>query len=177
MFDYALQMTLHHEGGFVDDPDDPGGATYRGISLRFLEAIEEDVDRDGDVDADDVISLRGDPEGIKDLYFRHFWEPNRLDEIQSGPVACKIFDMAVNMGSRQAWRIAQTACNMLHSPNIAVDGIVGPATIGCVNDLADVDFRLLGSIRTAQAQFYANLIASRPELRKFRLGWMRRAAA
>lgn len=176
-FERALERTLEHEGGWVDDPDDPGGATYKGISLRFLQLADEDIDRDGDVDADDVRALQDDPERLAALYRDHFWEPYKLDQIRSDMISCKIFDMIVNMGPRQAWKLVQTACNMLHSPNLAVDGILGPQTLGTVNELTGADYRLIGAIRTAQTQFYANLVAGRPELAKFRLGWMRRAAA
>ena len=175
-FQYALYCTLHHEGGFVDDPDDPGGATYRGVSLRFLRSIGEDIDGDGDVDYDDIIALtRAEPDRIASIYREQFWLPNRLHELQSELIAVKAFDMCVNLGGRKAWKLIQRAARS-GVEHLKVDGIVGPKTIGAVNSLASTDYRLLAMIRQQQADFYGRLIHSRPRLAKFELGWLRRAA-
>jgi len=170
-FNWALTKTLHHEGGFVDHPNDPGGATYRGISLRFLRANGEDIDADGDVDLDDVRALIDNPETVNGLYQQYFWTPNRLGEVRSELLSCKIFDMCVNMGSRQAWKIVQKASGRLVS-----DGIVGPKTLELLAEYEKKDWELLERIRYEQALFYRTLADRKPDLRVFLGGWLRRAA-
>ncbi len=180
-FDPSFESVLRHEGGFVDHPRDPGGATNFGISLRYLirrgdldrdGLLDGDMDGDGDIDVDDIRALG--PDNVKHLYHTGFWSPNRLDEVREQEVATKIFDMCVNMGSRQAWRIVQRACNFFVDLDpLVVDGIVGPATLGAVNSIAD----LMGPLRDQQAQFYEDLVDARPDLEVFLEGWLNRARA
>lgn len=182
-FDWALRVVLHHEGGFVDDPDDPGGATDFGISLRFLQTVLEDsdedgfadgdIDRDGDIDSDDIREL--DLDDVSKLYEKKFWKSAKCDKIKSQLIAVKAFDMAVNMGPKQAWKLIQRACNTL-GETLTVDGKVGTKTLASVNSLSDRDFMLVTNIRREQDKFYGSLAAKKPSLAKFLLGWRRRAA-
>ena len=182
-FEWALRVVLHHEGGFVDDRDDPGGATDFGISLRFLKTVLEDadedgfadgdIDRDGDIDIDDIRSL--DLSDVADLYEKKFWKKAKCDKINSEMIATKVFDMAVNMGPAQAWKLTQRACNTL-GQTLTVDGKAGTKTLAAVNSLLERDFMLMTNVRREQDKFYANLIIKKPTLEKFSLGWRRRAA-
>jgi lysozyme family protein len=182
-FKWALKVVLHHEGGFVDDRDDPGGATDFGISLRFLQSVLEDsdgdgfadgdIDRDGDIDIDDIRSL--DLDDVEKLYKNKFWKKAKCDKIISQLVAVKVFDMAVNMGPSQAWKLVQRACGTL-GKTLTVDGKAGTKTLAAVNSLSKKDFMLVVNIRREQDQFYERLILKKPALAKFRLGWRRRAA-
>jgi lysozyme family protein len=182
-FEWALQNVLHHEGGFVDHSDDPGGATDFGISLRFLQGILEDndedgfadgdIDRDGDIDVDDIRSL--DLDDVKKLYKDKFWKVAKCDKIKSEMIATKTFDMAVNMGPSQAWKLVQRGANSL-GESLKVDGKAGAKTLAAVNSLTDRDFMLITNIRRVQDKFYESLIVKKPSLASFRLGWRRRAA-
>lgn len=170
-FRWALKKTLHHEGGFVDNPADPGGATFRGVSLRFLKAEGHDVDGDGDVDLRDIQALVAQPEVVDGIYQMYFWTPNRLNEVPSELLSCKIFDMCVNMGPRQAWKLVQRA-----SGRLTADGIVGPKTIEHLVQSDVMDYKLLAKIRLEQDKFYCQLVKTKPELGVFLKGWRRRAA-
>ena len=182
IFDWAVENVLHHEGGWVNNPNDPGGATNFGISLRYLQARGDldgdglpdgDLDGDGDVDIDDIrLASRDD---AIELYRTGFWNPGRFGEVQSSLVAVKSFDMAVNMGSKQAWKLVQRACNKLGS-QLIVDGKVGANTLKAVNSYRKTDYQLIETIRERQANFYETLIERKPSLDEFRLGWRRRAA-
>ena len=181
-FDWAVQCVLHHEGGWTDNPNDPGGATNFGISLRYLQARGDldgdglpdgDMDGDGDVDVDDIRAI--DSGDAIELYRTGFWLPNMLDRVRSELVATKIFDMAVNMGSRQAWKLVQRSANKLGS-DLTVDGLVGGFTISAVNSYLRSDYDLVNVIRDRQANFYETIIERKPKLATFRLGWRRRAA-
>lgn len=182
-FDWALRVVLHHEGGFTDDAADPGGATDFGISLRFLQTVLEDsdedgfadgdIDRDGDIDVDDIRSLSLDD--VAELYEKKFWKKAKCDKIRSEMLAVKAFDMSVNMGPSQAWKLIQRGCNTLGT-SLTIDGKPGPVTLAAVNSLHDKDFMLVTNIRREQDKFYESLIVKKPTLAKFRLGWRRRAA-
>ena len=184
-FDAAFDVVLGHEGGFVDHDADPGGATNFGISLRYLQrrgdldddgVLDGDLDGDGDVDIDDIIALT--PARSKHLYHSGFWVPNRLPEVENNEVATKIFDIAVNTGSRQAWRIVQRACNTACEPGdeLEVDGKVGPKTLAIVNAISQKEV-LLDAIRAEQLAFYEDLVERKPDLAVFLDGWANRAMA
>lgn len=173
-FSKAIAVVLEHEGGFVDDPVDPGGATNWGVSLRWLEStgdlLRGDIDRDGDIDADDIRQMTR--EQAVSLYRHHFWDANEYARIAHNDVATKVFDMAVNMGPRQAHKLLQRAAqaNLKHCVD---DGILGPVTFRVVNHLSAE--ALLPAIRSEQAGFYRYLTAKKPKLNKYINGWLRRA--
>lgn len=170
-FMWALKKTLHHEGGFVDNPADPGGQTFRGISMRFLRANGHDVNNDGDVNLQDIQALVDHPETVNGIYQQYFWTPNRLNEVPSELLSTKIFDMCVNMGSSQAWKLVQRASGRLKD-----DGIVGPKTIAFLVKANGRDYDFLRNIRNEQHKFYIRLAKAKPELGVFLKGWLRRAA-
>lgn len=166
----AIPIILKHEGGWVDNKNDPGGATKYGISLRFLKEHALDLDGDGDIDADDIKGLSVPAATV--LYYDWFWVPGRFELIKDQQTATKLFDMGVNMGTRQGWRLAQRACNR-YGLNITEDGLVGPQTMKAVNSLEPVNF--VKTVCAVQAEFYEALIAQKPTLAEFRFGWMYRA--
>jgi len=171
----AIDKILEHEGGYVNDPDDPGGATKYGVSLRYLTKRGDllgDFDGDGDIDIDDIVAMTV-PQA-KEVYRSGFWDANRLGEIKSQLLATKIFDMAVNMGSKQAWKLAQSAASD-HGCTLLIDGIVGPHTIKCLNDIEKHDYAVIMTLRTMQKKFYEGIMKRNPKLQKFALGWFRRA--
>lgn len=168
----SLSTILCHEvggtgDGLVDDPDDPGGITKYGISLRFMAAHGVDVDGDGDVDAEDVRDL--DPEATERLYKQFFWNLVHGDDLVNQEVATKLFDMAVNMGPKRAILIAQ------ESVGLDADGGFGPKTFRALNVDGDAAKAVLVSIRSSQAAFYRGIAASREKSRKFLSGWLVRA--
>jgi lysozyme family protein len=175
-FEYAVDCVLHHEGGYVDHKNDPGGATDFGISLRYLQGqsvIDGDFDGDGDIDADDIAAMTR--EDAIEAYKKGFWKPNKLNKIQSDLISTKIFDMCVNMGSKQAWKLVQRAVTKLGDP-LKADGIVGPITLKAINYFLTEDYLLIDEIRLKQRSFYEGLIQRKPKLSVFALGWFRRAA-
>lgn len=178
-FPAALTHVLRHEGGYVDHPNDPGGATKYGMSLRTLRAqgdadldgvLDWDLDLDGDVDSDDIRGLT--KQDAARYYRERWWDRYRVGLIHQQAPALKLFDMMVNMGARRAVRLAQAAvrrCGQM----IAVDGVLGPVTAEAL------DHAPSGCLREAiiieQRAFYQDLIRRRPSLAAFERGWMNRA--
>lgn len=190
-FNTAVEVVFEHEGGLVDNPNDPGGVTNYGISLRWalgqmasagdyvLELF--DADGDGDIDKDDIRQMPR--AAAKSAYLKFFWRPNDYGRIQSEAIATKVFDMAVNMGPRQAHKLVQRAVRAAALIKIADDGILGSISISQIN--AADPHQLLAACRSEQAGFYRALILRNDALRKngldvhdfsvFKEGWLRRA--
>ncbi len=180
-FDKAILITLKHEGGFVNDPVDPGGATNWGVSIRFLKGagdydgdgwLDGDIDHDGDIDIDDIKNMT--VEQAREIYRMHFWDKYDYDKIVDFTVAARLFDMTVNMGARQAGKIIQRAANNC-GQNLGVDGKVGKNTFAAIN--CTNPELLMAEIRIEHANFYLRLIEKKPHLAKYKKGWLRRAAA
>ena len=169
-FDLAIPHVLRHEGGWVDDPDDPGGATNYGISLRFAKHEGLDFDGDGDVDADDVRGLTQAQAG--EVYRERFWDRYGYEAIRDQRVAAKVFDTCVNVGPVRAHRFLQRALCAV-GQSVEVDGACGPKTIAATN--AADPARLMVELIREQANFYRTLAELKPRLAKFLRGWMVRA--
>ena len=172
-FEAALAIVLAHEGGFVDDPADPGGATKFGVSLRTLRALGDlafDLDVDGDLDADDIKALT--PEAAGAFYRKHFWDRYGYGTIHDLHLAAKLFDLAVNMGPGPAHRCLQRALRACRQP-VTEDGILGPVTRQAVN--AAEFLGLFPALKSEAAGFYRALAASDPARQKWLSGWLNRA--
>ena len=137
-FEKAIPYILANEGGYVDDPNDLGGATNYGISLRFLKSINLDINNDGVIYKEDIKELT--PEQASNIYLKYFWTPNRYGELKEQRVATKIFDFCVHKGAGGANKSLQQATNMaLKKDLLKIDGICGSFTINAVNSISDTD--------------------------------------
>lgn len=177
-FDLYFPILLKHEGGLVDDKDDPGGITNLGVSINFaLSTIDidadgykdADVDMDGDVDADDIRKLTSDKS--KKLYKLYFWDKIRGDQIKSQSIAEIVFDHAVNAGIKSTGLILQKALNSMFS-EVVIDGQIGPKTIEFTNKTSGKI--LFDLIKQGRVDYYNNLVTKKPILKKFLKGWLNR---
>lgn len=167
----AYRHVRQNEGGFVDDPSDAGGATKWGVSLRYLRAnghLKFDMDDDGDLDVDDIFNLT---ETAAEEVYKDIWTHLGAWRIKQQPVATKVFDMAVNMGSKQAVRCLQRALRS-NSYSVVEDGILGPRTAALVNLCGP---GLLAALRSEAACVYRQIVISKPQNLKFYDGWLSRA--
>ena len=166
IFGRAFESTIRWEGGYVNDPNDPGGATRFGISQRSYPA--EDIK---------ALTL----ERARFLYQRDYWDAYHLGRIENQVIANKAFDMLVNMRPRAAVRVLQKAVNYLtsRSKEIKVDGKLGPKTLKAINWVArtgDGAHRLLLALRGYHFTHYAKLVASKnTRYETFARGWLERA--
>ena len=114
-FEKSLELILHHEGGFVDHPEDPGGATNKGITLDTYSGY---LGRKATVD-----ELKNIPDDhVKDIYKNNYWDRVKGDDLPSGLDLC-LFDWAVNSGFKRPARVLQ---NLL---GVEEDGYIGAKTL------------------------------------------------
>lgn len=158
-FEKSITVVLLHEGGWVNNPKDPGGETKYGITKRSYPHL-------------DIKTLTKSK--AKAIYKKDFWAPFNYDQIENDDVATKIFDTSVNMGSKRAFRFAQLAMNHL-GHKLKVDGIFGPKSVATINATSSEAF--LKAFRAIQSDYYRRLVAARPTLGVFLRGWLNRAAS
>ena len=142
-FDACLTDILRHEGGYVDHPADPGGATKMGITRKTL-ARWRDISPWWDLPKTEVQNL-GRDEAAR-IYRAGYWDACRAGELPTG-VDLAVFDFAVNSGPDRAVRCLQQVLG------VAVDGLVGPITLAATNRSSAADIvnvlsdRRLGFLR------------------------------
>ena len=112
------------EGGFVDDPDDPGGATNFGVTIGTMRRLGIDLNRYGHVDSRDVRALTAAQ--AVDIYVQHYFVTPRIAQLPQ-VLHASVFDMYVNAGSN-AIKVLQ---RLLTQMGFACrpDGVIGPVTI------------------------------------------------
>lgn len=151
-FDRVVKTSLRHEGGYVNNPRDPGGETKFGISKRSFPNL-------------DIQNLT--QEDAKDIYRKYYWEKPGISSIADERVSGKIFDLGINVGPGRAIGFLQRALNRLGHP-VDVDNLLGPRTLKAANQYPDPAV-LLDAVRLEAEQFYKGL--NRPE---FLRGWLNR---
>lgn len=173
-FEVAYRVLHGHEIGLVTEEQarrihDSGGVTKDGVSLRYLREKGFDVNGDGVIDAKDIMALT--PEQIKYACLKDFWRP--IYEELAQPIATKVYDTAVNMGTHEAHVLAQNAaidCGRL----IDVDGDFGPKTRDAINSILPNVF--LRSYCRLQTAYYEDVFRRKPGMEPCRAGWLARAA-
>ena len=116
-FNKCLQIILHHEGGYVNHPKDPGGETNLGVTLRVY------ADFNGGKPPKDMKDL--EVEDVEPIYRKNYWDKTNWDMIHEGLNLC-VFDFAVNAGPGRAAKYLQ---DMIGT---GVDGGIGPKTIAAI---------------------------------------------
>ncbi|EAR52819.1 hypothetical protein OG2516_01294 [Oceanicola granulosus HTCC2516] len=166
------------EGGYVNDPDDPGGPTKFGVTLATLRRLGIDLDGDGRVTANDVRRL--DRDRAVAIFVAHYFERPGIGELPA-PLQPSVFDMYVNSGAN-AVKILQRLLGQMRLP-VAVDGIIGPETAGAAHRAqAAAPDHLVDAYGIARRNYYYALADRRPASRKYarrrdggKGGWIRRA--
>jgi len=149
-FDECLKMLLHHEGGYVNHPKDPGGETNLGVTKRVYEKWGGTKDMK-DLTFDDVAPI----------YKKNYWNRCKCDDLESG-VDWVVFDWAVNSGTGRSAKAIQKICGA------AQDGAIGPKTLALIKS-QDTEYVIeeFGKIRQ---NFYESL----KTFDTFGKGWTRR---
>ncbi|ARJ70579.1 holin-associated N-acetylmuramidase [Paracoccus contaminans] len=166
------------EGGYVDDPDDPGGATKHGVTLATMRRLGVDLNGDGRVDAADLRALS--PARAAAIYVEHYFRRPGLDRLPHA-LQPSLFDMQVNAGAN-AVRLLQRLVTRMGF-RCAQDGVVGPQTIAAARAAAAAaPAHLADAYGIARRNYYYALADARPASRKYarrkdggKGGWITRA--
>lgn len=162
-FELTIPFIHEKEGGFVDDPDDAGGATNMGVTLKTYAAY---CKRKG-YPRPTVERLKNLSEAKwQDIMRTMYWDVIAGDRIQSQSVALAIYDWAVHSGTSVAIKHVQRILG------VQADGIVGPLTLAAINSASPLP--LFGQIKQDRIKFFGTLIIQRPKNRKFLNGWLNR---
>ena len=153
-FREAIEVILKHEGGYVNDPVDPGGETNMGISKRAYPDL-------------DIKGLT--KQSVREIYYKDYWLKGKCPQVPD-ELRLIFFDMVVNMGKRRAVKILQKSVSA-KGIKTTVDGGIGPQTISNTLKSGLEPERL----RSYRVKYYADLVNRKPSLEKYWFGWYRRA--
>ena len=166
------------EGGYVNDPDDPGGATKYGVTIHTMRRLGLDLTGDGRVDAADVQVLT--KARAVSIFVEHYFRGPGIDRLPD-PLHASVFDMYVNAGAQAVKILQRLLCDM-RLP-VTVDGIIGPQTIAAAQKaMQAAPAHLVDAYGIARRNYYYDLADRRVNSRKFarrrdggKGGWITRA--
>ena len=172
-FDYAFRRTIGYEGGYSDEPSDRGGRTRYGITEEvFKDAVRRGLIKPLNPDIRELTVGQA-----KTIYKVDYWDRLSLDDVLNIDIAAEIFDTAVNMGTSAATKICQRALNYL-GETLKDDGIMGPMTLGKINDWCNKDSRaLFVCLNGFQFMRYVAIVNRDDSQVRFARGWTRRVQA
>ncbi len=188
-FKQAFGRTMDHEQGFVDDPVDPGGMTYMGISRRWWPSWPGWLLVDKHLRTDKLFSLDLSLAGhVKNFYLINFWNRIQGDLVSkiSEEIACELFDTAVNLDVPDAVEFLQQGLNLLNRnqllfSDMIIDGKLGPVTIKTLERYLSLrpmpkeqrEAVLLKIMNTLQGNHYIQQMITYPQNERF-TGWFNR---
>ena len=186
-FSDGYKITAAHEGGYVNDPVDRGGETYRGIARvhhpdwtgwarvdaqRRTAGFPKSLDRDATLQR-----------AVKAFYKKAYWDRFKGDDIPDQALANELYDTAVNMGVRRSVRFLQSSLNLLNRnqkdyKDLIVDGWFGEKTLTTVGTLLRKDRGsrpLVKMMNIQQGARYVEIMAGDASQERFARGWIKRA--
>ncbi len=172
------QDIVAREGGFVNDPDDPGGATNFGVTIHTMRRLGLDLDADGAITAQDVRQLSR-AQAI-DIFLEHYFERPLVAKLPRA-LQASVFDMYVNAGSN-AVKILQRLLRQMGF-EVIVDGALGPQSFAAVRAAYEAaPDHLVNAYGIARRNYYFRLADGRIASRKYartlaggKGGWIKRA--
>ena len=172
------QDIVRREGGYVNDPDDPVGATNFGVTIHTMRRLGLDLDQDGRITPGDVRKLTRAQ--AVDIFLTHYYERPLIAHLPQ-PLQSTVFDMYVNAGSNAVKILQRLLGDMGYS--VTVDGALGPQSLAAVRAAfkASPD-HLVDAYGIARRNYYFRLADRRTASRKYartrtggKGGWIKRA--
>lgn len=166
----AFAQTMKSEGGYVNDPQDPGGETYKGIARKMhskwegwvlIDMMKSDRSFPGNLDHNERLQA-----SIRTFYEVNYWDRIRGDDIVNQDIADSVFDFAANAGVITSAKLAQITVNS------EPDGVIGPVTLAKIN--ADDPRAFLAVFAINKIARYVGICEKRSESRKYFYGWVKR---
>ena len=153
-FDKCLEIILHHEGGYVNHPKDPGGETNLGVTKRVYESFG------GTKDMKELTV-----EDVTPIYKKNYWDKLKGDEVPAGLDLC-LFDFGVNAGPGRSAKYLQTMIGTV------ADGGIGPNTLRALDTYIDANGveTAIKEFQKARQSYYESLST----FDTFGRGWTRR---
>jgi lysozyme family protein len=166
------------EGGYVNDPDDPGGATNYGVTIHTMRRLGLDLTNDGQVTEADVRVLTR--AHAVSIFVEHYFSAPRIDRLPA-PLQSTVFDMYVNAGANAVKILQRLLGDMRIS--VTVDGVIGPRTIAATKQaMQAAPDHLVDAYGIARRSYYYDLADRRANSRKYarrrdggKGGWIIRA--
>ncbi len=166
------------EGGYVNDPDDPGGATNYGVTIHTMRRLGLDLTNDGRIDTEDVKVLTR--AHAVSIFVEHYYRRPKIDHLPN-TLQSSVFDMYVNAGAN-AVKILQRLLGEMRI-DVSVDGVIGPQTSKAVRQAMEAaPDHFVDAYGIARRNYYYELATRRPASRKFarrrnggKGGWIKRA--
>ncbi len=173
MADYkqALQLVLQNEGAYSNDPNDPGGETYKGIARKMnsnwigwtlIDLQKKQSNFPANLSNNSELNSE-----IEDFYKLNYWDKIKGDNLSDQRVANAIFDFAVNAGCGTSSLLAQKVVG------INEDGVMAADSVNAINNMEAEQF--LAYFTIAKIARYIRIVKNRPTSKKYFYGWVRRA--
>lgn len=189
-FDLSYVNTMGNEGGYVNNPNDDGGETYRGVARVMhpnwlgWKIIDSLHDTNFPICLNQHIGLQT---LVKEFYRANFWNAVAGDAISDQTIGEELFDTAVLMGPHNAIIFLQTALNLLNNSydpqrmlysDLEIDGKIGPTTLAAVNKIISKGGKdilaLYKWMNILQGAYLAERIKKSPKNEMFARGWLER---
>jgi lysozyme family protein len=159
LFLRCLEVVLRNEGGYSNNPADPGGSTMKGVTQKEYDSYRA---KQGDSYRD--VRLISDEE-LWDIYYILYWLPMNLDIINDDDLVLQVYDMGVNAGIRTSIKILQRLVG------VTDDGYIGQETNRAIKEY---NGDILEDFKKRRKLFYVTLKQNKPQLKPFLIGWLNR---
>lgn len=182
-FTTAFKLTLGHEGGYSDDPKDPGGETIYGVARKknptwegwpLLDAFKKDaINFPKNALADSSIMSH-----VKQLYKKQYWDVYLLDQVTSQDIANELFDTGINLGTGKAASFLVLTLSLLNRggkdyADVPEDGKVDASDVALLNAHKRPQ-NVLKTLNGLQFMHYYSITKSKPDFENYFNGWLNR---
>lgn len=159
-----VDKIIRLEGGWSNDPDDNGGQTNMGVTLKTWQSVGYDKNKDGSIDSKDLKIIN--KEDVELVIRKIAWDKWKADEIKNQSIAEFLVDWVYNSGN---WGIKIPQRKL----KLNEDGIVGKNTLNSINTYP-YQRDLFQLLKESRIEFVNNIVKNNPSQQKFLKGWLNR---